>query len=164
MRRHNIRHPHAAAYFRIPNHLLGGIAYNEVGGDPVFFDDAGFIKEFMKGGMTRALKASFGPVQMQLRVAAYMLGYTKVTTDLAQQIITLLQNPAANLFIVAKYISDVHQSPRRWGDVEEKFIAAHYNGGPKGWVSDDAQRYARDYMKYRPWVKSVLGPGGAVAN
>ncbi|WP_378526674.1 RHS repeat-associated core domain-containing protein [Nonomuraea angiospora] len=155
----------AAAYFKIPNHLLGGIAYNEVGGDPTFFDEAGYIEKFATGGLDEALKTSFGPVQMQLRVAAYVLGYTKgVTTRQAEQIMALLQNPAANLFIVAKYISDVHQSPRRWGDAEEQYIVAHYNGGPSHWRSNEAQRYAKDYMHYRTWVKSVLGPGGAVAN
>ncbi|MFG1679667.1 hypothetical protein ACGFNP_05795 [Nonomuraea sp. NPDC049269] len=114
--------------------------------------------------MDAALAASFGPVQMQLRVAAYILGYTGVSTALAEDLMRLLQNPAADLFIVAKYISDVHQSPRSWSETEEKYIAAHYNGGPSNWTSPKAQRYAGDYMHYRPWVKSVLRPGGAVVN
>lgn len=155
----------AAVYFKIPNYLLGGIAYNEVGGDPPSKDDVAYIARLIEGGLSKALTVSFGPVQMQLRVAAYMLGYKKgVGSQRAEQIAISLRDPAFNLFVVAKYIREVHDSPRPWGDAEERYIAAHYNGGPSGWRGEAAQRYAKDYMTYRPWVRSVLGPGGKVAN
>ena len=98
----------AADKFDIPSDLLAAIAWREVAGDPPFFD---YVYDARSLGIYPGspYETSFGNTSIQLRNAADALGYNpeQLTPHEESTIILSLQNPIQNLFITAKYLSNV---------------------------------------------------------
>lgn len=137
-----------ARQFQIPNYLLAGIAWAEVGGDPHIADHIIFpIRAFDWSGPKwvdnnltishNPTRTSFGTVSMQLRVAAKYFGLNPENLTHQQQlgIIEFLENDKNNLYLVARHILDliivdfpsvkIHQLT----DEHVRIIATRYNRG-----------------------------------
>ncbi|MGW4960625.1 RHS repeat-associated core domain-containing protein [Nonomuraea sp. NPDC004186] len=151
----------AAAYWGIPSWVLGAVAYNEVGGDPAWVDSLAFIKRAGEKDLKAALDTSFGEVQMQLDLAATLLGYNDkgmTVKEVVKNVLDVLQNTASNLFIVAYYLGRVHNAVGgQWTDQEVQRVGAWYNGGSKYWNTRDAQAYGKVMVANKNLVKGLLG-------
>ncbi|MEV0887618.1 hypothetical protein ACIOHB_35850 [Streptomyces microflavus] len=122
----------AAAYTGLPADMIAGIAWREVQGDPKWVDDVSdnfrqnqheVWPEFQwvadKVGLTgEADQTSMGPIAIQIRRSAEVLGYDPENMTQAQrdEVERATQDPATNV----------------------------YNGGPS-WRTDDAQAYGRGF-------------------
>lgn len=127
----------AAAMFDIPEVLLAGVAYIEVGGkDPIkrFVYE---IRDTFQGKEAR-LKTSLGPMAIQVRRASEALGHDplKMNAEVEAKIVEALYDPKQAIFIAAKHLSDLRNidfpdksaSQLTWVDIE--VIGARYNQGP----------------------------------
>jgi len=106
----------AAARYDLPPELVAGTAYNEVGGDPLWIDNAAyearkdlpFMSKIMPKTFKDPAKTSFGNVSVQVSTAADALGYKgSLTDEQRDRIVTSLEDPVQNIFIAAKYLSDL---------------------------------------------------------
>ncbi len=110
----------SANKYLIPPELLAGIAWIEVGGDPVIVDRTGFYaRSFDWSGpdwidnnltvTTHPSRTSFGAVSIQLRTAARELGIDAEKMSFRNQmdLIRCLENNASNLDIVAKHLKNL---------------------------------------------------------
>ncbi|MEV4083199.1 hypothetical protein ACGFJC_53405 [Nonomuraea fuscirosea] len=141
----------AATFWSVPDWVLAGIAYQEVGGSPPL-DRAAFVARLSSGQIEKARLTSFGPLSIQYRLALDLLGYKSVNETLAWEIIDLVENPAGNLFLAAKYLSNLHaKEGGAWTDVEVRRVATAYNGS-----GSDAQRYGSRFMNSVPIVKHLM--------
>jgi hypothetical protein len=125
----------AAKEYGLPEYLLGGVAWIEVGGDPPLLDEAGnIIRQYFAGdpGLT-----SFGPVQIQLGRAAVELGYDpdRLSSIQRRVLIWTLTDPQNDLFVVASHLSRIkkidapNQGPNEITDYQIRLIGARYNRG-----------------------------------
>lgn len=108
-----------AAANNIPPELLAGIAWIEVGGDPMEVDTVAFqVRSFDWSGppsidkLTITKKpalTSFGAVSMQLRTAAATLGMDPNSMSDAQLLSVgrMLERDASNLALAAKHLHDL---------------------------------------------------------
>lgn len=131
----------AADKFDIPSLLLAGVAYNEVGGDPLWIDDAAYATytslENFKVTKEPEL-VSFGNVSIQVRRAIETLDYESDSLDSKQEqmIIDSLKDPKQNIFIAAAHLADLRdidfqgKSADQMGLEEVKLTATRYNWGP----------------------------------
>ncbi|MFC7310727.1 hypothetical protein ACFQVC_41755 [Streptomyces monticola] len=145
---------HAAAKENgLPPDVIAGIAWREVDGDPAVIDDVtDTARQLGIGG--DADRTSMGPLQIQIRRAAEVLGYDPAALTDAQrdEVESAVKNPSQNVFIASEYLSRL-KSESEFADVpasemtpaQYQELAARYNGGPY-WESDDAQAYGRDFM------------------
>ncbi|MEU8251611.1 LamG-like jellyroll fold domain-containing protein [Nonomuraea sp. NPDC048916] len=152
----------AAAYWAIPSWVLAAVAYNEVGGDPAWADTAALYKRLGKGDIKAALETSFGEVQMQIGLAAKLLGYPNkkgmTVREVINNVLDVLQNPASNLFVVAYYLRETHNAVGgQWTDQEVQRVGAWYNGGSQGWRLPDAQAYGKVMLANKDRMKDFLG-------
>jgi YD repeat-containing protein len=122
----------AARYYDLPPELLAGVAYNEVGGDPLWFDTAA---DMLRSG-EKAEKTSFGNMSLQLRRAADTLGYTSRGPWQRAQIIASLMDPRTSIWIAAAHLSDLRDVDFRGVTTSDmtlgqiQVIATRYNRGP----------------------------------
>ena len=139
----------AARQFDLPEILVGGVAYVEVGGDPLWIDDiAHKIREFDHAAdpvlepltiTTEPEKTSFGNVSIQIRRAAEALGYKpeKLSDEQEKMIIDSLKDPRQNIFISAKHLADfkdIDFKGKSAGQMTLEDImvtATRYNRGPE---------------------------------
>lgn len=105
----------------IPPALLGSIAYNEVGGDGITDDIAHMVRSesgrhIPVGGKIgtllnrRADHTSFGPLNIQERRAAQILGYGDISmmTETARStLVPTTKDPTAAIFMAAQHLSDL---------------------------------------------------------
>ena len=108
----------AAAINDIPALLLAGVAYVEVGGDPMWIDrDAYVFRETFD--KDKALKTSFGYLSMQVRVATETLRYNNSKLGLHQidETIKSLEDPVQQIFISAIHLSHLR-------DIDFKGVSA----------------------------------------
>ncbi|MBR8224823.1 hypothetical protein [Burkholderia ambifaria] len=144
--RHNRLHIRAAAgRNRLPQEMLAGVCWIEVGGDPEFIDRMAFeVRTFDWSGppvvdehltLTRhPAMTSFGPVSMQLRTAAQTLGMAPSTMSASQfrSLAHCLQRDVFNIDLVARHL---HQLAKRDGfqypfSMDQiRIIGARYNRG-----------------------------------
>ncbi|MGH3911814.1 MAG: hypothetical protein ACRDTC_00145 [Pseudonocardiaceae bacterium] len=162
----------AADQYGIPADVLAGVAYNEVGGKPMILDDVtDWTRQHIPGWLREGTwvggdpdQTSYGPMAVQVRRAAEVLGYDP--EDLSKQqrdeIVSSLKDPKENVFIAAQYLSNLKQSsdfaltdPQQMTVQQGQELAARYNGGPN-WHSDHAQTYARDYAAHRADAAKAL--------
>jgi WXG100 family type VII secretion target len=138
----------AAAKYNLPVKLVAGVAYVEVGGDPLWIDDvAHAVREFDHSGdpllepLTITKKpelTSFGNVSIQIRRAAEVLGYdpTHLTEAQEDMIVASLKDPRQNIFISAAHLAqlrDIDFAGKGAADMTADDIiitAARYNRGP----------------------------------
>ena len=127
----------AANEFNIPPDLLAAIAWREVGGDPPAFDLAADARSLgLYPGHPD--ETSFGNTSIQLRNAASALGYdpNQLTPQERTQLRYSLQNSNQNLFITAKYLSDLiekyipdHTNPSQISERDKLALAGAYHRG-----------------------------------
>lgn len=162
----------AAAQYGIPANVLAGIAYKEVGGKPLGLDDTtDWMRQHLPSWLRDGTpvegdpdRTSYGPMAVQVRRAAEVLGYDPESLSERQrdEIVGSLKDPKENVFIAAQYLSNLKQSsdfaltdPGQMTEEQGQELAARYNGGPH-WNSDDAQGYARDYAAHRAEAAEAL--------
>ncbi|MBB5966197.1 RHS repeat-associated core domain-containing protein [Planomonospora venezuelensis] len=154
----------AAAYFGVPALILAGVAFEELGGDPNWFDTAKRTAKEALGFFwnKRDLTTSFGNISMQIGVAAETLGYdkSKLSKNEADAIVKSLQNPASNIFIAAKRLADINahwnrtSTPSGWTSQRARVVARDWNGsGP------DAENYADRVMRNQWLVGWLISEG-----
>ncbi len=161
----------AAAHAGVPEDLLAGVAWQEVGGwQPGFADDlVGAAREQAEApwGLSpvashnlpdrlggKSDETSYGPIAIQLRRGAEVLGYdpehlTEKQRGLVEQ---ALQDPKENAFIAGAYLAQI-KAETSFADVpaeelteaQKREIAARYNGGPY-WDLSKAQGYGDRFV------------------
>ncbi|MCL6591886.1 MAG: hypothetical protein K6U80_18290 [Firmicutes bacterium] len=99
----------ASEIFGISKEIVAGIAFTEVGGDPLWIDDVAYLIRSIGVGGKDPDKTSFGNVSMQVITAAEALGYNpkKLSGPQKKRIIQSLKDPEENIFIVALYLSQL---------------------------------------------------------
>jgi hypothetical protein len=146
----------AALEHGIPAEVLAGIVYQEVGGKPMWMDDA--AEKARRSGLWPGDPddTSFGPLAVQVDTAAKALGYDPdaLTDKQREEVITSLKDPKQNIMITAKVLRDEKQStdfaytePRNMNPDQGRQLAARYNAGPN-WDGGDGQRYADNYAAH----------------
>lgn len=157
----------AAAYTGLPADMVAGIAWQEVQGDPKWVDDVSdnyrqsqyeMWPEFQwvadKVGLSGdADQTSMGPIAIQIRRSAEVLGYDPENLTPAQrdEVEEATQDPGTNVYIASEYLAQL-KAESSFADVpadqmtpaQYQELAARYNGGP-GWQTDDAQAYGRGF-------------------
>ncbi|UUO04948.1 peptidoglycan-binding protein [Blastopirellula sp. J2-11] len=145
----------AAKKYNLPPLLVAGVAYNEVGGDPLWADDAGYEARKNEAGRwilrqmgksEKADRTSFGNVSIQLRRAAETLGISPatITEEQERDLINLLKNNQANIFVAAKHLQVLAEialqgtPPSETMSQEDiNLVAALYTSLPGGLTIDD---------------------------
>lgn len=125
----------AASQFDIPKELLAGVAFTEVGGDPLEADSLAYS---LRGTQKRD-KTSFGNMSIQFRRGLEILGYDESrdpTESQRRRILSSLKDPQASIFIAAKHISDLRDvdskgtTASKMNRKQIEIIGARYNWGP----------------------------------
>lgn len=138
----------AAAEYDLPMILVAGIAYNEVGGDPLWLDNLAYgVRKFDHAGdpllepltVTKDPQlTSFGNVSIQVRRAAEALRLDpeKMSNQQESMIVDSLQDPKQNLFIAAKHLADLRdvdfegKGAATMTEDDILITATRYNRGP----------------------------------
>ncbi|WP_157519767.1 hypothetical protein [Herbidospora daliensis] len=128
--------------------------YEEVGGDPRIYDDAGYIAN---GGYD----TSFGDVSMNLGTAAWVLGYDKskgrdedkdtLSNLLGGQLLASLEDPVQGAFMAAAYLRKLTPNTGNWSNSTALNAASGYDNGGNGPSS-----YGRRVMKNRSMLEGLL--------
>ncbi|MFF4005811.1 hypothetical protein [Streptomyces sp. NPDC001717] len=168
----------AAQHAGLPEELVAGIAWNEISGQGGYLDDITddlrYTAEFplspiapeslpsRLGGTPD--QTSFGPIAIQLRRGAEVLGYDPAHLTEAQRALVeeSLQDPKQNAFIAAGFLAQI-KTETGFADVpadqlteaQMREIAARYNGGPY-WESQKAQNYGDDFADGLGKVKDAM--------
>ncbi|MER6315517.1 hypothetical protein ABT237_17315 [Streptomyces sp. NPDC001581] len=168
----------AAEHAGLPEELLAGIAWNEISGQPGYADDitdhlrhaADFpLSPITPENLPHRLggvpdQTSFGPIAIQLRRGAEVLGYDPAHLTEAQRALVeeSLQDHRQNAFIAAGHLARI-KAETAYADVpadqltgaQMREIAARYNGGPY-WESQKAQNYGDDFTDGLGQVKEAM--------
>ncbi|MEU9608859.1 hypothetical protein [Streptomyces sp. NPDC048057] len=171
----------AAASTGIPADVLAGVAWQEVEGDPKIVDDIVDTyrqnKEWFAPWTRQAAdwlgmggeadRTSMGPIAIQIRRSAEVLGYDpqNLTGTQRAEIERATQNPGTNIYIAAEYLAQLKaESPFALVPAEQmtpeqyRELAARYNGGPQ-WQSADAQAYGGRFARTLDEARQALnGP------
>ncbi|MFE7774061.1 hypothetical protein ACFU5O_09190 [Streptomyces sp. NPDC057445] len=170
----------AAKSSGLPPEMVAGIAWQEVGGQWGAFDDiTDTIRQqadapwglspvapenlpWRLGGNPD--ETSFGPIAIQVRRGAEVLGYDPAHLTEQQRAVVeeALQDPAQNIFIASGYLAQL-KAESEFADVPAgnmtrdhyRELAARYNGGPY-WESEKAQGYGRRFDGSLDHVKDAL--------
>jgi len=135
----------AAAVNKLPQELLTGVCWIEVGGDPNIVDRYAFElriidwsgPDFIDNNLTvmsRPEKTSFGFVSMQLRTAAKTMGLDtdKMSTSELRALSICLEKDRYNIDLVAihlRQLADYDGLPSELAFADIKIIGARYNRG-----------------------------------
>lgn len=146
----------AAAYeYGIPAEVLAGVVYMEVGGKPMWMDDAVDWARQHNLYPGNPDDTSYGPLAVQVDTAATALGYDSdnLSDKQRDEIISSLKDPKQNIMITAKVLADGKDAtdfattdPGAMTADQGRHLAAVYNGGPNP-GSDHAQSYADTYAE-----------------
>ena len=153
-----------AARSGIPPKMLAAILLKE--SDDFFLNDGkeqARAEGFAAGDRD---ETSFGPMEIQIRRAAEVLGYDPAGLTDAQrdEVRSALKDPVSSLCIAAEYMeqlkagSDFANVPAaEMTDEHYRQLAQMYNGGPY-WKSSDAKAYGDDFMEHSlPAARDALG-------
>lgn len=140
----------ASRRYNFPPLLLAGICWNEVAGDPQFIDaPAHILRSFDWSGpdtidktltvTKRPEKTSFGPVSMQLRVAAKTLDYDIGSMSVLDRhkLGRCLEVDAFNIDLAGKHIRELidhdklQDTPPHLNDEAVKVAGTRYNRGTR---------------------------------
>lgn len=164
-----------AKVYGLPPDVVAAIAMQEVGGKPYAIDRqvetyrvaaekglSPLIPENLPGPLAGDRdNTSYGPMAVQIRRAAEVLGYepANLTTDQRNEIRGALQDPTQNMLIAAKYMADLKAQtsfadvpPQQMTDAQKAELAARYNGGPY-WQVPQARAYADTVEAHRARVR-----------
>ncbi len=157
----------AAAETGLPPDLIAGIAWIEVGGKPYALDDATYsarrdaespwsplTPEYLPGPLAGDKdETSFGPMAVQIRRGAEVLGYApeNLSEQQRDEVRSALKDPAQNIFIASKYLANLKAESEfanvpadQMTPAQYRELAARYNGGPN-WQGAHAQDYGRNF-------------------
>ncbi len=157
----------AARNAGLPPDMVAGIAWQEIGGQPGILDDiTDTLREQAASPLSPVIpenlpwrlggdqdSTSFGPIAIQVRRGAEVLGYDpqELTDQQRAMVEEALQDPAQNIFIASEYLAQL-KAESEFADVpaeemtpeQYEELAARYNGGPY-WQTGDAQAYGRGF-------------------
>ncbi|MFE3018192.1 hypothetical protein [Streptomyces sp. NPDC059256] len=154
----------AAADSGLPPEMVAGIAWQEVAGDPGWLDDAAYEGRKILPGSEDPDRTSLGPMAIQVRRAAEVLGYDPHNlTDLQRDaVLDAVKDSAKNTFIASEYLAQLKAEssfadvpPEQMTRAQMQELAARYNGGPY-YESDDAQAYGRGFDRKLDQAKEAL--------
>ncbi|WP_033317967.1 hypothetical protein [Streptomyces yerevanensis] len=137
----------------LPPEMVAGIAWQEVAGDPSVMDDLAYEGRQWLPGAEDPDRTSVGPMSIQIRRAAEVLGYDPHNlTDMQRDaVVEATKDPAQNVFIASEYLAQLKAEsgfadvpPDQMTRVQMQELAARYNGGPY-YESDAAQAYGRGF-------------------
>ncbi|MGW3691658.1 hypothetical protein [Streptomyces sp. NPDC005125] len=159
----------AAKNSGLPADMVAGIAWQEIGGQPGIADDvvdtireqadapwglSPISPENLPGRLGGSPdETSFGPIAIQVRRGAEVLGYdpNNLTEHQRSAVEESLQDPGQNIFIASEYLAQLKAEsdfadvpPEEMTPAQYQELAARYNGGPY-WAGDDAQAYGRGF-------------------
>jgi hypothetical protein len=161
----------AAQQTGLPPDMIAGIVWKEVGGKPYVLDSVTeTVREAAEGWASPVIpdnlpgplagdrdNTSYGPMAVQIRRAAEVLGYDphRLSEEQRDEIRGALKDPAQNLFIASKYLANL-KAESEFADVpadrmtaaQYRELAARYNGGPY-YRGEQAQAYADDFEVHR---------------
>ncbi|MFD3477861.1 hypothetical protein [Streptomyces sp. NPDC058695] len=168
----------AARNSGLPPDMVAGIAWQEVGGQPGILDDlTDTIREQADSPLSPITpenlpwrlggdpdNTSFGPIAIQVRRGAEVLGYDPdhLTDQQRGMVEEALQDPGQNVFIASEYLAQL-KAESEFADVpaeemtpaQYQELAARYNGGPY-WEGDDAQAYGRGFTNNLDDARNAL--------
>ncbi|WP_030729329.1 lytic transglycosylase domain-containing protein [Streptomyces sp. NRRL S-237] len=141
----------AATESGLPPEMVAGIAWQEVEGDPGVLDDLARAGRSIIPGSEDPDRTSMGPLSIQVRRAAEVLGYDPqhLTETQREVVVAAVRDPAKNIFIASEYLAQL-KAESGFADVrpedmtreQMRELAARYNGGPY-YESSGAQAYGR---------------------
>ncbi|GAA0666333.1 hypothetical protein GCM10009535_52630 [Streptomyces thermocarboxydovorans] len=149
----------------LPPEMVAGIAWQEVEGDPGWLDDAGYEGRKILPGQEDPDKTSMGPLSIQVRRAAEVLGYDPhhLTDIQRDQVVGAIKDPAKNIFIASEYLAQLKAEsgfadvpPEQMTREQMQELAARYNGGPY-YQDPGAQAYGRGFDRKLDDAKEALG-------
>lgn len=170
----------AARHSGLPEELVAGIAWKEIGGQWGIIDDGvDFFRRsadapwglspitaenlpLRLGGNVD--ETSFGPIAVQVRRGAEVLGYDPehLTDEQRSVVQSSLQDPKQNAFIAAGFLAQIKAETGyanipadQLTEAQMQEIAARYNGGPY-WESGKAQGYGDDFRNNLGNVKDAM--------
>ncbi len=155
----------AAAETGLPPDMIAGIAWIEVGGKPYALDDDTYdarraaesswspvTPEYLPGRLAGDKdETSFGPMAVQIRRGAEILGYDphNLSEQQRDEVKSALKDPAQNIFIASRYLANLKAESEfanvpadQMTPAQYRELAARYNGGPN-W--QNAQGYGRTF-------------------
>lgn len=170
----------AASRSGLPADMVAGIAWQEIGGQPGYSDDvvdtmreqadapwglSPISPENLPGRLGGSPdETSFGPIAIQIRRGAEVLGYDSDSLTGHQRAIVeeSLQDPGQNIFIASGYLAQL-KAESDFADVpaeemtpaQYQELAARYNGGPY-WEGDQAQAYGRGFGNHLENARDAL--------
>lgn len=154
----------AAEETGLPPEMIAGIAWQEVEGMPGVVDDLSHPARELYPLDKPADETSMGPMSIQVRRAAEVLGYDPANLTDAQRdtVIEALKDPAQNIFIASEYLAQLKAEsgfadvpPEKMTREQMQELAARYNGGP-GYQNPDAQAYGRAFDSRVDQAKEAL--------
>ncbi|MFD9410829.1 hypothetical protein ACFWBN_27930 [Streptomyces sp. NPDC059989] len=168
----------AAEHAGLPEELVAGIAWKEIPGQPGWFDDGTDTLRDLAGSPLSPVsprnlpsrlggvpdETSFGPIAIQLRRGAEVLGYdpAHLTEDQRDLVEESLQDPAQNAFIAAGFLAQIKAETGyadipadQLTDAQMQEIATRYNGGPY-WESQGPQFYGQDFRDNLAKIKDAM--------
>jgi len=134
----------AADTFDIPQVLLAGVAYNEVGGMMDWMDDLAYGGRKTVPFTKDPKLTSIAPMSLQVRRAGEELGYDPATMTKAQMnaVVESLQDPQQAIFLAAKHLArlrDIDYKGKGAASLtvdEIIVIGTRYNQGPDKSLSE----------------------------
>ncbi|WP_455361614.1 hypothetical protein [Streptomyces sp. SYSU K21746] len=148
----------------LPPEMVAGIAWQEVEGDPGFVDDVAFEVRKVNPWGEEPDRTSMGPLSIQVRRAAEVLGYDpyNLTEDQRSAVVDAVRDPGTNIFIASEYLAQLKAEsgfadvpPEQMTRAQMQELAARYNGGPYH-ESDAAQAYGRGFDQRVDKAKEAL--------
>ncbi|MFJ2648688.1 hypothetical protein ACIO1C_18385 [Streptomyces sp. NPDC087420] len=164
----------AAEHAGLPAEMVAGIAWQEVQGAPRALDDVAYavrrvLRALAPGPLARRVrdadKTSMGPLAVQVRRAAEVLGYDPGALGGRQRrvVVRAVREPRQNVFIAAAYLATLRTEcdfaavpPERLTPDQLQELATRYNGGPYYRVPA-AQRYGRAFARDLSAAVEALG-------
>ncbi|MER5846858.1 hypothetical protein ABT126_07255 [Streptomyces sp. NPDC002012] len=159
----------AAKNSGLPPDMVAGIAWQEIAGQPGYADDvvdtireqadapwglSPISPENLPGRLGGSPdETSFGPIAIQVRRGAEVLGYDPDNLTEHQRAVVeeSLQDPGQNIFIASEYLAQLKAESEfanvpaeEMTSAQYQELAARYNGGPY-WEGDKAQAYGRGF-------------------
>ncbi|MGW0736269.1 hypothetical protein [Streptomyces sp. NPDC002851] len=155
----------AARTSGLPPEMVAGIAWKEVEGAPSWLDDVTPVARDILTGTADKDLTSMGPMSVQVRRAAEVLGYDPqhLTDAQREQVVGAVKDPAQNIYIASEYLAQLKAEsefadvpPEQMTRAQMRELAARYNGGPY-YESDMAQRYGEDFDRHVDEARGALG-------
>ncbi|GAA1428383.1 hypothetical protein GCM10009601_41470 [Streptomyces thermospinosisporus] len=148
----------------LPPEMVAGIAWQEVMGDPGVADDLAYEGRKVLPFAKDPDETSMGPLSIQVRRAAEVLGYDPhhLTDAQRDQVVGAIKDPAQNIFVASEYLAQLKAEsgfadvpPEQMTREQMQELAARYNGGPY-YEDPNAQAYGRGFDRRLDDAKEAL--------